>query len=80
MNSRCITFLQIPGQKELRAETIFNLKIKGKNFLIIDETGDKRRKKEQIVNRQYLGKLGNRQQDCRSNSLGLNRWDYVSLF
>jgi len=81
MNSRCITFLQNPpGQHQTQKETIFNFtRIKReKIFLIIDETGDKKKGKEDYVNRQYLGKLENRQRNCRSNSL-FNRWDYVSL-
>jgi len=43
-----------------KAETIFNFtRIKRENFLIIDETGDKKEgKKTDYVNRQYLGKLG----------------------
>jgi len=63
MNSRCIFLTKSPGQQKRtqKAETIFNFtRIKEeKNFLIIDETGDKKEKKRtDYVNRQYLGKLG----------------------
>jgi len=53
MNSRCIT-TKSPGQRTQKAETIFNFtRIKEENFLIIDETGDKKKERTDYVNRQY---------------------------
>jgi len=53
MNSRCITFSQNPlvSKGTQKAETIFNFpRIKRRKiFLIIDETGIKKKGKEQIM-------------------------------
>jgi len=39
-----------------------------------------RKKRTDYVNRQYLGKLENRQRNCRSNSLGLIDGDVSLIF
>jgi len=64
-----------------KAETIFNsTRTEGKNFLIIDETGDKKKGKKYRLRQPISRKIRKIDNLGCSNSLGINRRYYLPLF